>query len=142
MKRFETLADLRDYLNERIEYNNIDYDIVKSGPDTINWYYNLFIRDQFGKKSPIEENIYYLTREEIEQSHRNYIGLNQWLRMSPALDVPVRITVRSGDDYWSIGGIYENISDVDHTAAGDLIITGISTCWIRGNMCIDLQCRN
>ena len=142
MKRFETLAELREFLQKRIEVHDIDYDIVKSGTDPINWYYNLYLKDQFGKRSPIEENVYYLTMEEIRQSDRNIIMLNDWLRMSPALNVPVRITVRSGDDYWNIAGIYDDISDVDQRAAGDLIITGISTCWIRQKMCIDIICRN
>ena len=142
MRRFDNLCDLRDFLRKRVEDYDIDYDIIKSGDDPIDWYYNLYLRDNDGKRSALEENIYYLTMEEIHTSSRNYISLNQWLRMSPALCVPVRISVRSGDDYWNIAGIYEDISDVDQRAAGDLIITSIGTCWIHVSMHIDLKCRN
>ena len=142
MRRFDNLYDLRDFLRKRVEDYDIDYDIIKSGDDPIDWYYNLYLKDGAGKRSALEENIYYMTMEEIQVSSRNYINLNHWLRLSPALCVPVRISVRSGDDYWNIAGIYEDISDVDQRAAGDLFITSIGTCWIHGSMHIDLKCRN
>lgn len=142
MRRFDNLCDLRDFLRKRVEDYDIDYDIIKSGDDPVDWYYNLYLRDSAGQRSALEENVYYMTMEEIQASSRNIISLRQWLRMSPALCVPVRISVRSGDDYWNIAGIYEDISDVDQRAAGDLIITSIGTCWIHGSMHIDLKCRN
>ena len=142
MRRFDKLCDLRDFLRKRVEDYDIDYDIIRSGDDPVDWYYNLYLKDSSGQRSALEENVYYMTMEEIQVSSRNIINLRQWLRMSPALGVPVRIHVRSGDDYWNIAGIYEDISDVDQRMAGDLFITSIGTCWIHGSMHIDLKCRN
>lgn len=142
MRRFDNLCDLRDFLRKRVEDYDIDYDIIISGDDPVDWYYNLYLKDSAGQRSALEENVYYMTMEEIQVSSRNVINLRQWLRMSPALGVPVRIQVRSGDDYWNIAGIYEDISDVDQRTAGDLFITAIGTCWIHGSMHIDLKCRN
>lgn len=139
MIRYETLEDLRKHLRD-LEDKDLDYEIVKSGDDVANWYYQVI--DRFSDHPDREGNrFYYATAAEMISS-QHWVRLDDLIRIMLPADVCIRINITPGsDDPMSMKGMYISPEDVPYYYASAYYVKEIRTIYYHNDQYLDLECR-